>query len=181
MNVRRAIQKAKDLALELAKESQFVVEAEADATTRARDRENKNYGDDPGLMVKDDSSPNTRMVFLRLDVSKHRAKIKTAKLRLSCLESNGEEVDHAFLVGGNTWNEATITWSNLPPKGKEIAQWPKPKTGETIQIDITPAAELARAKGGKLSICIYSKGYPHSRYASREHGDKDLRPAILIE
>ena len=64
-----------------------------------------------------------------------------------------------------------------------LAEFETPKTGDSIEIDVTKAVKSAVDRRQKtISFCVYPEGKKRFiGYASREHEDERLRPAILID
>ena len=160
----------------------FVIQAEADGYVRAG-KSGSNYGKSPILNTKDDSSGNTRWGYLRFDLSPAKGtSIRSATLLLTC-QGAGEQGNpgQLYAVAEDDWAEDKLAWKNKPKRGMLLAEWERPKAGETVEIDVTEAVKAELRADGKLSVCVYVKGYHGIAYCSREHEDEKARPMIRIE
>ena len=178
------IRKAKEAVARGAPQSRHLVgiKGAADGYVRAG-KPGANYGREPVLNTKDDSSGNTRWGYLRFDLAAAKGRsIESATILLRCQGADEKgNPGQLFAVADDSWAEDKLAWKNRPKRGEMLAQWDRPKSGETVEIDVTEAVKNELRSDGKLSVCVYVKGYHGIAYCSREHEDEGARPLLKIE
>jgi len=144
-----------------------------------------NFGSDVTLAVKntsDGASGFSRRTWITFDVS-HFTSIRAAKLRLF-LNSLDTTDTNALLANvfstpasSNGWGELTITWSNAPTIGQQIASSmvDTPNIGTWVEWDVTSAVQTEI--GGTSTLVI--EGGPGSIRLALFSSREGVHPPVL--
>ncbi|MFS4454930.1 DNRLRE domain-containing protein [Maribacter sp. 2304DJ31-5] len=159
--------------------------AEADAYVRDGGSANTNFGNDTGLVVKNDNTGFNRQAYFRFDLSGVSGTINSAKLRLVPSGSGtgvGSTTIQTKFVSDDSWSEAGITWNNKPTGGSVLSG----QTGSAnpTEWDITSQVQTEQSGDGKLSLLLESTvaGSPiFVTYNSREASNSSVRPVLIID
>jgi hypothetical protein len=157
----------------------------ADAYVRGGTYAADNFGSDPLLTVKQDSSASfTRRAYLRWDLSSVTGTVYHARVRLMPLNvgTNGLE-QGVTLASSNEWSESSVNWNNEPGGGKRFATW-IPGANAPVEFVVTPQVLDAFADDKQLSLELFSLraagGPGFVDYGARENPDFNSRPQLIL-
>lgn len=133
----------------------------ADAYVRGGTQANDRLGLGSSLLVNLDAADAkyTYESYLRFNLAGYQGNLTSAKLVLMPSQAGTNIANATFevrLVGGDTWQEQTITWNNRPAGGTLVATIPGSsiQVGQPLEVDVTSAALAEKAGDGKLSLVI---------------------------
>lgn len=133
----------------------------ADSYVRDGDYKDVNYGDMAKLEVNNGSSGTgaIRISYIKFDLSNLRGDIISAKLRLygGNIEDSSNVTIGYYEIVDNTWQENTITFSNAPVKGREIASLIINNTQTYWEVDITDYVRTKVAGDKIINLAIAGK------------------------
>jgi hypothetical protein len=154
----------------------------ADATVRAGQYANRNFGTSPRLVVKNSVPDYTWDTYLRFDLSGVKGRVTEATVRLVPVRVGQPIETAAALVADNHWGETTITWDNKPPSEPPFARWTT-EEGKPVDLDVTRLVQVALNGDKKLSLRIFAperkRGSSYAQFGSRR-GGAEARPQLLI-
>jgi len=144
-----------------------------------------NYGTDPTLVTKKNTSGVNRESFLRFDLSSLTGTVQSAKIKLvPTYVGSLITMNRADSITDNTWGEATLIWNNRPSAGTLLASWSSMSVGIPVEFDVTTLVNNALAADKKISIRIYSPTNVGSAgdiiYGSKEQTTATNRPQLII-
>ncbi|WP_214629245.1 DUF7594 domain-containing protein [Paenibacillus agaridevorans] len=162
----------------------FVLQPDADAFVRDG-TPGTNYGTDPTLVTKKNTSGVNRETFLRFDLSSLTGTVQSAKIRLIPVSvGSSSTTNRAHFITNNAWGETTLTWSNRPAAGTLLSSWSSMSVGKPIEIDVTTQVNDALFTDQKISIGVYSPiDVGHAGdiiYGSKEQTMAANRPQLII-
>ena len=129
-----------------------------------------NYGS--SATVETDGSPS-KIIYLRFDVRNLSGSVKSAKLRLDCVNQSiaGGNIRK---ISNNSWNEQSITYQSKPAlDGTILDTLGRVYVGDLVELDVT----AAMAGNGIYSFAIQSANSDGVDYRSRE---SQVNPPMLI-
>ena len=157
----------------------------ADAHVRGGASAGANFGSETVLTLKEDSSADLRRrALLRWDLGAVTGEVLHAAIRLTPVLVGFNGLEHCAAVGdGADWSETAVTWGNRPAAGRRFASW-IPRTGQAVEIPVTPQVVESLRSGGDFSVELFSLtdagGDGGADYASREHADASARPQLVL-
>lgn len=144
-----------------------------DAYVRA-DQPGTNFGTSTGLEV--DGSP-IKISYLKFDLSNvSSTNLISAKLSLKIIDSS-TSTQNVKLVDDTSWNETTINNNNKPALGATINTFKDGKSGNWLEIDLTPT--VIATVGQLLSVGIDSTGNDGIDFNSKEASID--QPVLVLE
>ncbi|AWW31596.1 hypothetical protein DN752_16515 [Echinicola strongylocentroti] len=162
-----------------------VLGAVADAYVRDGSYAGTNYPTG-NLVVKKDGSGYHRESFLKFNTTNLSSQLDSVKLRLWVNNANTTVTDtnwEIHHVSDDTWQEAGITWNNMPVKDSLLGQIPGVPAGQFVELDVTGAVLGSLSGDGAFSVNIsgtFQGSKTDAQFASREHADPARRPVLVI-
>jgi autotransporter-associated beta strand protein len=163
----------------------IVLNPVADAHVMGGANAGTNYGTNPALVTKEDTSPDfDRETFLRWDLSGLSGRVVDAKVRLAGITVGqaGNESCATF-VENDAWGETAVNFTNKPAAGKLFAQW-LPVAGQPVEFTVTPQVVDTMRGDDLLSLSVLSTGAYGAggivNYASRENPTLEDRPQLIL-
>lgn len=162
-----------------------------DAYVRDGSYGNTNYGTD-GLIVKQDNADGyRRQFFLKFNLAElNPDTIDRVDLQLTVANANtniSATQWELYYVSNDTWTESTLTFNNKPAASMLLGSFPGSPAGTQVIYDLTQTIkdELAKTGDTHLSLNLVSTqrgdGKTDASFFSKETGDNDTRPYLLIE
>ncbi len=151
---------------------------ESDADSYVRDgAPNANFGTNTYMRCKDDPGGSySRWSYLRFAVPNVRGTVERVVLRLKVVGVSGSGGTHTAYRVNDSWDETTITWSNRPTLGTQLASAAYAAVNGWTEFDITDAFDSDDAQ---LSVAVVSDGSALVNYASRESGPDS--PQLVVQ
>jgi hypothetical protein len=157
-----------------------LVPASGDATVRAGNEANLNFGNDAWLSALGPPTVyDPRDSYVSFDLTSLAGNVVHAVVRLPMLAS-ALGVSNSAAIVSEDWDESSITWNNKPASGEAIATW-NGAGGQFASIDVTAEVNSLLSQGyTKLSLRIFSAGGSGMiTYGSRE-GDVLTAPHLEV-
>ncbi len=156
----------------------------ADAYVRNGATASQNFGTDPTLLTKEDTSADfDRRSFLRFDLSQIKGKVERATLRLIPTGVGTTIENRVSFVANDSWGETTVNWNNQPaalPFGSDVI-----KSGSSFEVLVTPLVLEAVSGDGALSLRIDSPinlgASGIVTFGSKENTNASVRPILILE
>jgi hypothetical protein len=158
--------------------------AEADTYVRGGQYADQNFGTETILVTKNDSPDYARQSYLRFDLSalQGQGQVIGAQVQLVVTSTGQATVNAAAVVPDNSWDETALTWNTQPPADAAFATWTA-QAGQTVTFSVTAQVQDALARGGKLSLLVFSPQNAGSGgwvdYGS-SRGGAAVRPQLVV-
>lgn len=150
-----------------------------------------NYGSEDLIVKLDNADGYRRQFFLKFDLENLEPDtIEHAELVLTVASSNTNIAAtqwELYYVANDNWTESTLVWNNKPTASTLLGTFPGSPAGTEAIYDLkqTIADELLENGDTKLSINVVSTqradGKTDAAFFSKENGDEDTRPHILVK
>jgi hypothetical protein len=152
-----------------------------------------NQGTGSTMAVKNDAGSYIREGYIKFDIGHldlSDADIATAKVEITATAvgpTSNTILHNAELATDNDWTETGILWENKPDSTPldAVQQWTDIQVGNPVLIDVTQEVKAALDSGSDvISLRIYATS-PFDPdawcdYASREHGNSNYRPKLVL-
>jgi hypothetical protein len=161
-------------------QNQLALAPVADVLARGGAYASTNFGTSAELAAKDGSSDVDRRSFLRFNLgaipSGRMITKATLRLRVTITQN---PVNSLYFVANDTWQENTVTWSNMPAyTTPALASKTVPNVGQWLELDVTAKAQAELSGDGLLSLALASTANSNSFFSSSEGANP---PHLLIE
>lgn len=162
----------------------LMLRAIADAHVRDGQFATSNYGLAPTLELRNSGVlDNTRHLYLTFNLNEVPQSVSTATLRLNGKLSLAETVSFAaYAVPSTEWSEASLTWSNRPPLGSQLATASLGSTSNNwVGFDLSAyirQQKQAGATSATVAIRMVNSSKALATFLSDEAAS--LRPELIV-
>jgi len=140
----------------------------------------ENFGNDSDLIVKKSSTGKfDRHAFLSFNTSSLSGEFQQVLLKVT--QTNTKNTEFLIDTFDDSFNEASITWSNQPKNYTKIASQ-KQKEGNATYFDVTQYVSQILTKNNVANFRIYTNVVTSSTltFASSENTSKDIQPQLIF-
>ncbi|WP_430813838.1 DUF7594 domain-containing protein [Carboxylicivirga sp. RSCT41] len=151
----------------------------ADAYVKGGNYADNNYGTASTLQVKESTYAGyDRMSFLKFDLSTISGNVSIAKIRIK-VKREDPDASHNLHLVTNSWNEASITWNNMPAASTLIASKAAPAVNDWIEFDVTSAVNNTAGDNLSVRISDMNAAEDYIEYHSKETANSEDRPQLV--
>ena len=154
-----------------------------DAYVRGGNNANDNFGLETLVRVKDSTENNTRIGYLKFDLSDIDGEVIDANLFVNAEVQSGGSIDIELYESSDNWSESSITWNNRPNLGNRILTQSMDQANySTYEICVSEYTQEQNDNAISFGLESITSGVEQFKIRSKEDfSNQDDRPFLLID